>query len=92
VVKVVAGSIDTTAAAIGSGAVDDYATHLYIGTSSWLAAHVPFKKTDVLLRWHPCHAPCRALPADRVAGYSGRQLTYLRDNILYHKDELLQEG
>ena len=37
-VKVVAGSIDNTAAAIGSGAVDDYAMHLYIGTSSWMAA------------------------------------------------------
>ena len=46
-VKVVAGAIDTPAAAIGAGAVNDYALHLYIGTSSWMAAHVPFKKTDV---------------------------------------------
>jgi len=60
-VKVVAGSIDTTAAAIGSGAVDDYATHLYIGTSSWLAAHVPFKKTDVLASLASVHAPCRGV-------------------------------
>jgi xylulokinase len=58
-VKVVAGSIDNTAAAIGSGAVDDFATHLYIGTSSWMAAHVPFKKTDVLasLASVPCAVP-----------------------------------
>lgn len=47
-VKVIAGAIDNTAATIGSGAVADYLPHLYIGTSSWLAAHVPFKKTDVL--------------------------------------------
>ena len=33
-------------AAVGSGAVGDYAGHLYIGTSSWLSCHVPFKKTD----------------------------------------------
>lgn len=45
-VAVVAGAIDNTAAAVGSGAVGDYAPHLYAGTSSWLAAHVPFKKTD----------------------------------------------
>src|SRR5512145_154439 len=46
-VKVVAGAIDNTAAAIGAGAVRDYLPHLYIGTSSWMAAHVPVKKTDV---------------------------------------------
>jgi xylulokinase len=46
-VQVVAGAIDNTAAAIGAGAVEDYVPHLYIGTSSWIAAHVPFKKTDL---------------------------------------------
>jgi xylulokinase len=37
-VKVVAGAIDNTAAAIGAGAIEDYQPHLYIGTSSWMAA------------------------------------------------------
>jgi xylulokinase len=45
--QVVAGAIDNTAAAIGAGTVDDYAVHLNVGTSSWVCAHVPFKKTDV---------------------------------------------
>ncbi len=92
-VKVVAGSIDNTAAAIGSGAVDDYATHLYIGTSSWIAAHVPFKKTDVLasLASVPCAVPGRYL-LTALQATAGGNLTYLRDNILYHKDELLQEA
>jgi xylulokinase len=91
-VRVVAGSIDNTAAAIGSGAVDDYATHLYIGTSSWMAAHVPFKKTDVLasLASVPCAVPGRYL-LTALQATAGGNLTYLRDNILYHKDELLQE-
>ena len=40
-VKVVAGAIDNTAAAIGSGAVDDFLPHLYLGTSSWIAAPSP---------------------------------------------------
>ena len=47
-VPVVAGTPDTMSAAIGSGAVDDHAAHLYIGTSSWLSCHVPYKKTDPL--------------------------------------------
>jgi xylulokinase len=91
-VKVVAGSIDNTAAAIGSGAVADFAMHLYIGTSSWMAAHVPFKKTDVLssLASVPCAVPGRYL-LTALQATAGGNLTYLRDNILYHKDELLQE-
>ena len=92
-VKVVAGSIDITAAAIGSGAVNDFATHLYIGTSSWMAAHVPFKKTDVLasLASVPCAVPGRYL-LTALQATAGGNLTYLRDNILYHQDELLQEA
>lgn len=92
-VKVVAGAIDTTAAAIGAGAVDDYALHLYIGTSSWMAAHVPFKKTDVAssLASIPCAAPGKYLLI-ALQATGGGNLTYLRDNIIYHKDELLQEA
>lgn len=92
-VKVVAGSIDTTAAAIGSGAVEDYALHLYIGTSAWMAAHVPFKKTDISasLASVPCAVPGRYL-LTALQATAGGNLSYLRDNILYHKDELLQEA
>jgi xylulokinase len=92
-VQVVAGAIDTTASAIGAGAVDDYALHLYIGTSSWMAAHVPFKKTDIgsSLASVPCAVPGRYL-LTALQATAGGNLTYLRDNILYHKDELLQEA
>ncbi len=45
---VVAGTGDLHSAAVGSGAVADFAGHLYIGTSSWISCHVPFKKTDAL--------------------------------------------
>ena len=91
-VAVVAGAIDNTAAAIGAGAVEDYAAHLYIGTSSWLAAHVPFKKTDILsaLASVPCAVPGRYL-LTALQTTAGGNLTFLRDKILYHKDELLQE-
>lgn len=92
-VKVVAGAIDNTAAAIGAGAVDDYALHLYIGTSSWMAAHVPFKKTDVAssMASIPCAVPERYL-LTALQATAGGNLTFLRDNIIYHKDELLQEA
>lgn len=92
-VLVVAGSIDTAAAAIGSGAVEDFLPHLYIGTSSWVAAHVPFKKTDINTRMAsiPCAVPGRYL-LTALQATAGGNLTYLRDNILYHKDELLQEA
>jgi xylulokinase len=92
-VKVVAGSIDNTAAAIGSGAVDDFQPHLYIGTSSWIAAHVPFKKTDIgsSLASIPCALPGKYL-LTALQATAGGNLTFLRDNILYHKDELLQEA
>lgn len=91
-VPVVAGSIDTTAAGIGAGAVADFAPHLYIGTSSWIAEHVPFKKTDPLsaLASVPCAVPHRYLLI-ALQATAGGNLTFLRDNILYHKDELLQE-
>jgi xylulokinase len=45
--RVVSATGDTMSAAVGSGAVADYAGHLYVGTSSWIQCHVPFKRTDV---------------------------------------------
>jgi xylulokinase len=92
-VKVVAGAIDNTAAAIGAGAVNDFDLHLYIGTSSWMAAHVPFKKTDILssMASIPCAVPGKYL-LTALQATAGGNLTFLRDNILYHKDELLQEA
>ncbi len=92
-VQVVAGAIDTTAAAVGSGAVSDFLPHLYIGTSSWIAAHVPFKKTDIFSQMAsmPCAVPGRYLLI-ALQATAGGNLTYLRDNILYHQDELMQEA
>ena len=92
-VKVVAGAIDNTAAAIGAGTIADFATHLYIGTSSWMAAHVPYKKTDFATSMAsvPCALPGHYL-LTALQATAGGNLTYLRDNILYHQDELLQEA
>jgi xylulokinase len=92
-VQVVAGAIDNTAAAIGAGTVEDDLPHLYIGTSSWMAAHVPYKKTDPFasLASVPCAVPGKYL-LTALQATAGGNLTFLRDKILYNKDELLQEA
>jgi xylulokinase len=91
-VQVVMGSPDIFAAAIGSGAVRDYDGHLYIGTSSWISAHVPFKKLDIFhsIASIPSAIPDRYLIANEQ-DTAGASLTFLKDNILYHEDELLRE-
>jgi xylulokinase len=92
-VQVITGTPDLTSAAIGSGAVGDFEGHLYIGTSSWLTCHVPFKKTDILhnMASLPSAIPERYFVANEQET-AGACLNYLRDNILYHKDELLAEA
>ncbi len=92
-VRLIAGAIDNTAAAIGAGAIEDYLPHLYIGTSSWITAHVPFKKTDIIdsLASLPCALPDRYL-LTALQATAGGNLTFLRDKVLYNKDELLQEA
>ena len=83
---------DIQAAAVGSGAVRDFAGHLYVGTSSWIVAHVPFKKTDVVhsIASIPCSNPDKYMIVNEQET-AGGVLTYLKDNILYHQDELLKE-
>ena len=86
---VVAGTGDLHSAAVGSGAVADFAAHLYIGTSSWVSCHVPFKKTDALtnIASIPSGIPGRYLLADEHET-GGACLTWLRDNLLFPADAL----
>ncbi|HTU36692.1 MAG TPA: FGGY-family carbohydrate kinase [Acidimicrobiales bacterium] len=81
---VVAGTGDLHSAAVGSGAVADFAGHLYIGTSSWISCHVPFKKTDALtnIASIPSGLPGKYLVADEHET-GGACLTWLRDNVLF---------
>jgi xylulokinase len=86
---VVAGTGDLHSAAVGSGAVADFDGHLYIGTSSWVSCHVPFKKTDALtnIASIPSGVPGRYLIADEHET-GGACLTWLRDNVLFAGDGL----
>jgi len=90
-VPVVAGSIDFAAAAIGSGAVGDGEIHLYIGTSSWMGAHLPEKKTAIQsqIASVPCAVKDRYLMS-ALQSAAGSNLSFLRDQVFFNKDELLQ--
>lgn len=87
---VVAGAIDNTAAAIGAGTQADYDAHLYMGSSSWIAAHVPFKKTNVFTQIAsvPCAVPSRYLMM-AMQSSGGANIAFLKDRIVFHKDGLL---
>lgn len=92
-VAVVTGAVDLPAAALGAGAVRDFEPHVYLGTSSWVAVHVPFKKTDVATAMAslPCAIPDKFLlmAAQEIAGGN---LTFFRDNILFHRDAMLDQA
>jgi xylulokinase len=81
---VVAGSPDVQSAAIGSGATRDFQAHLYIGTSSWLTCHVPFKKTDLRHNIASLPSPVdgRYFVADEQET-AGGALAFVRDQILF---------
>ncbi|MFZ5827476.1 MAG: xylulokinase [Bacillota bacterium] len=87
-VKVVGGTPDIHAAAVGSGATRDLAPHLYVGTSSWLTCHVARKKTDLLqnMATLPSAIPGRYFVANEQET-AGACLAYLRDSILYEPGE-----
>jgi xylulokinase len=88
-VQVVTSSADTASAAIGAGAVQDYRAHLYIGTSSWISCHVPFKKTDITrnIASLPSAIPNRYWIATEQDA-AGKCLSWLIERVLYGPDDL----
>ena len=87
--KVFVSTSDVPSAVIGSGAVQDYAGHVYIGTSSWLTCHVPYKKTDINtnIASLPSAIPGRYFIANEQET-AGACLNFLRDQIFYPDDEV----
>lgn len=80
---VLAGTPDVHSAAIGSGTTADLAGSLYVGTSSWITCHVPFKKTDLAhnIASLPAPVPNRYLVANEQET-AGKAIEWLAD-ILY---------
>lgn len=86
---VVGGTPDMHSAALGSGALEDYAAHLYVGTSSWIGCHVPFKKTDLLhnIASLPSALPHRYFVAATQES-AGVCVSRFLDEWVYPEDEL----
>lgn len=89
-IPVVVGTPDVPSAAIGSGATRDFQGHLYVGTSSWLTCHVPFKKTDVIhnLASLPSPIPGRYLIVN-VQEAAGACLAFLSERVFLANDGLV---
>ncbi len=79
---VATASGDVASAVVGSGAVTNYAGHVYIGTSSWLSCHVPHKRTDLFHNQTtlPSALPGRYFIANEHET-AGACLTFLKDNL-----------
>lgn len=90
--RVVAGAIDNTAAAIGAGTLNENDAHLYIGTSSWIGAHVAHKKTSITsqIASLPCALPSKYLMVAMQTS-AGNNLSFLKEKVLYNQDALLQK-
>jgi xylulokinase len=86
--QVVTAATDSSAATIGAGSVRDYDGYFYVGTSSWLSCHVPWKKTDI---FHTIFTMPAALRGKYMVGaeqgVAGRALDFLKDNLLFPKDD-----
>jgi xylulokinase len=87
--KVVTATGDVHAAVVGSGALDDYAGHMYTGTSGWVTCHVPWKRTDLShnMASLPAALPGRYFVANELHT-AGACIQFLRDNVFLADDAL----
>jgi len=87
---VIAGTTDNSSSAIGAGAVRDYDPVAVLGTSGYLALHVPFKKTDIvhMIATIPSALPERYLLFSDT-GNTGRVLDSYLNNLVFGQDALV---
>lgn len=88
-IRVISCSPDHQTACVGSGAVADFAAHLYVGTSSWIQTVVPFKKTDMLhsIASFPTPIPGRYQSVNEQ-DLAGGCLNHLFENLLFYENAL----
>ena len=81
-IPVTCGLPDLHAAILGSGAIDPYATHIAVSTTSWISARVPFKRTDVFhsIATVPGFDPHMPVVADNQE-IGGAALRWLREQV-----------
>ncbi len=90
---IINGAADLACAALGSGAINEGELHICLGTSGWVAGHFTKRKIDI-----PHYTGCigSAYPQKYYLGMAHQEtagvcLEWLKDKILYHKDQLLKE-
>ncbi len=91
--KVILAANDNHTAAIGAGAVRDFDAVWVLGRSGFLAAHVPFKKTDIVHAITTMPSPIRGRYLVLAEmGNAGQSLEFLLNNIVYCTDEYQQHS
>ncbi len=90
---IINGSGDLSAAALGSGAIDEGELHISIGTSGWVAGHFTKRKID-LAHYTGCIGSTN--PAKYYLGMAHQEtagicLEWLKNKVLYHKEQLREE-
>jgi len=90
---VVLGAGDLTCAALGSGAINEGEMHISVGTSGWVAGHVTKRKIDIL-NYTGCIGsanPTKYYLAMAHQETAGLCLEWLKNNVLYHEKQLMEE-
>ena len=88
------GAADLSTAALGSGAIDDGELHICIGTSGWVAGHFEKRKLDLI---HYVGCIGSTFPKKYYLGMAHQEtagicLEWLKNNVLYHEEQLKKEG
>ena len=90
---IINGAGDLSAAALGSGAIDDGELHISLGTSGWVAGHFTKRKIDI-----PHYTGCigSTYPQKYYLGMAHQEtagvcLEWLKDKVLYHEEQLKEE-
>ncbi len=91
---IINGAGDMTSSALGSGAIREGEMHISVGTSGWVGGHYSKRKIDIA---HYTGCIGSAMPEKYYLGMahqetSGLCLEWLKNNVLYHEDQLLAES
>ena len=90
---IINGTGDLSAAALGSGALDDGELHISLGTSGWVGGHFIKRKID-LAHYTGCIGS--AYPQKYYLGMAHQEtagicLEWLKNKVLYHEEQLKEE-
>ena len=91
---VINGAGDLASAAVGSGAINEGELHINLGTSSWVAGHFRKRKIDLA---HYTGCVGSAFPQKYYLGMAHQEtagvcLEWLKNNVLYHEEQLKAEA